>query len=233
MKRTPLVCQHLENVSREVLSEYRDIVQRCIRRRSGVYALFRRGKLYYVGLAKSLSGRLKQHLRDKHRDSWDRFSVYLTIGDTHMKELESLVLRIIKPAGNSQKGQFHRSENLRPTLSREIAARERQWLDSLFESPAPDRKPRKTRKVARREAGRVPVLAEYVTRALRLRARHKGRLIKARVRRDGVVVLGGKRFTSPSLAGAAAQRRRTCNGWTFWRYERAPGDWALLDELRK
>ena len=28
-------------------------------------------------------------------------------------------------------------------------------------------------------------------------------------------------------------RRKTGNGWTFWRYERAPGDWVLLDELRR
>jgi hypothetical protein len=233
VKKSPLVCQHLENVSREVLEEYQDIVRQYIRRRNGIYALFRRGKLYYVGLAKNLRGRLKQHLRDRHGDSWDRFSVYLTIGDTHMKELESLILRIIKPAGNRQKGKFPRSENLRPLLSRDITARERQRLESLFDSPPPERKPRKARRPAQRDAGRVPVLAEYTKKPLHLRAKYKGRAIKARVRRNGLVVLGGKRFTSPSLAAAAAVRRASCNGWTFWEYERAPGDWVRLDELRK
>jgi hypothetical protein len=37
----------------------------------------------------------------------------------------------------------------------------------------------------------------------------------------------------PSLVGASACKRRSCNGWTFWQYERAPGDWVLLNELRK
>jgi len=26
---------------------------------------------------------------------------------------------------------------------------------------------------------------------------------------------------------------RAMNGWTCWTYERAPGDWVKLDELRK
>jgi hypothetical protein len=43
--------------------------------------------------------------------SWDRFSVYLTIGDEHMKGLESLLPRIIDPPGNSISGEFAKSEN--------------------------------------------------------------------------------------------------------------------------
>ena len=27
--------------------------------------------------------------------------------------------------------------------------------------------------------------------------------------------------------------KRSCNGWSFLKYERAPGDWVRLDELRK
>jgi len=45
------------------------------------------GKLQYVGLAGSLQGRLKTHLHDRHKDSWDRFSVYLTITDSHLREV--------------------------------------------------------------------------------------------------------------------------------------------------
>src|SRR4030043_614278 len=96
-KRAPLVCQHLENISREALEKYQNIVQRYVRRRQGVYALYRRNKLYYVGLASNLRSRLSHHLRDRHGDSWDRFSVYLTIGDSHLQELEALILRIVQP----------------------------------------------------------------------------------------------------------------------------------------
>lgn len=47
-KRKPLVSQHLENISRDALEKYQNIVRRYIRRRQGVYALYRRGKLYFV-----------------------------------------------------------------------------------------------------------------------------------------------------------------------------------------
>jgi hypothetical protein len=36
-RNSALVCQHLENVSREVLEEYQDIVRQYIRRRNGIY----------------------------------------------------------------------------------------------------------------------------------------------------------------------------------------------------
>jgi len=42
-KRTPLVCQQLENISREALGKYQDIIRQYVRRRHGVYALYRAG----------------------------------------------------------------------------------------------------------------------------------------------------------------------------------------------
>src|SRR5688500_14990206 len=82
-RRAQLVCQQLEMISSRLLEDYQAIIREYIRRRNGVYALYKGQKLYYVGLATSLSGRLKQHLRDKHKGLWDHFSVYLTIGDHH------------------------------------------------------------------------------------------------------------------------------------------------------
>jgi hypothetical protein len=38
-KRNPLVCQHLENVSRDVLEQNEKIVRQYVRHRQGVYAL--------------------------------------------------------------------------------------------------------------------------------------------------------------------------------------------------
>lgn len=86
-KRSPMVCQHLENISREGLEKYQDVIREYVKGRHGVYALYRGIKLYYVGLATNLRMRLAHHLRDRHHNSWDRFSVYLTIGDNHLREL--------------------------------------------------------------------------------------------------------------------------------------------------
>jgi hypothetical protein len=81
--------------------------------------------------------------------------------------------------------------------------------------------------------GRKPILAKYVSRPMKLRTRFKGKTLTARVRRNGLIRFRGKVYSSPSVAAAAACKRLTCNGWTFWKYERAPGDWVKLNELRK
>lgn len=228
-KRSPLVSQHLENVSREVLQKYEAQVRNLVRQRNGVYALYRSGKLYYVGLASNLRSRLRAHLKNRHGDSWDRFSVYLTIGDRHMKELESLVLRIVHPPGNRQRGRLAKSEDLRRQLTRDLRKRQRSEINELFGRATTARAaPALTRRVN----GRVPVLSKYRLPSPLLRVRYKRKLYRARVLRDGSIRFDGKLYSSPSLAGTAVIKR-PCNGWTFWTYQQAPGDWVQLDTLRK
>jgi hypothetical protein len=229
VKRAQLVCQQLENVSSVVLEEYQDIIRHYIRGRNGVYALYKGERLYYVGLATNLRGRLKQHLKDRHRGLWDRFSVYLTIGDHHIKEMESLLLRIVRPAGNKQIGKFVRCESLNKKLARDIKTLQREELASILGD--------KRRAIAGRDsADERPVLAPYVhqIRRNRLRARYKGKVIRARVRRDGSITVRGatgRRFNSPSMA-AIHVLKRNANGWDFWQYERSPGEWVRLTRLR-
>jgi hypothetical protein len=73
-KRSSLVCQHLENISRGALERHLDIIRAYVRNREGVYALYRRDKLYYVGLAQSTHA--PRVLARPPWDSWDRFSVH-------------------------------------------------------------------------------------------------------------------------------------------------------------
>ena len=227
-KRTPLVCQELENISREALGKYQDIIRQYVRRRHGVYALYRRGKLHYVGLASNLRSRLGHHLRDRHQDSWDRFSVYLTIGDTHVKELEALILRIVKPSGNKVKGKFAKCEDIRKKFARDVRRHQRDELRSLLGKGCVEEESEETVSEIRK-----PVLSSYLRAPINLRAMFKRKTLLARVRRDGLIRFKGKAYRSPSLAAAAACKRATCNGWTFGKYERAPGDWVSLSELRK
>ena len=106
-----LVTEHLENVSWQVLDDYPEIIKSIIKKRAGVYALYKADELYYVGLASNLMARLKTHLKDRHKGAWNRFSVYLTLRDEHIRELESLLLRIVNPEGNKIRGQFVKSQN--------------------------------------------------------------------------------------------------------------------------
>ncbi len=226
-----LVCQHLERISRRALEDYQEVIRKFVRGRHGVYALYRKERLYYVGLASNLRSRLKHHLRDRHAQTWDRFSVYLTIGDQHLRELEALLLRITRPPGNRVAGKFTRSEDLRRILRRRVRQAQQSELEALLCGDT-EKKPPSHQHAGRVTSGRMPVLATYITCGLKLRFRYKGTLYTARVRPDGRIRYGGKPFNSPSLA-ASAITRRPMNGWTTWSYERAPGDWVLLDQLRK
>jgi Restriction Enzyme Adenine Methylase Associated/GIY-YIG catalytic domain len=226
-RRTSLVCQYLEHVSWRVLQDYQEIIRLYIRKRHGVYALYRKDKLYYVGLANNLRGRLKQHLRDRHSGLWDHFSIYLTIGDRHIRELESLLLRIVRPAGNKQVGRFGRAESLRKQFANEIRQQERDRL-AMLGLAVPKRKT-----LVKKLLAMQGVMARYLNgRRLRLKGWHKGQTRRALVMRDGRIRFKNRLYGSPSLAAAAARNTPTCNGWWFWHYQRGPGEWVRLRELR-
>jgi hypothetical protein len=214
-RKTPkLVTQYLEKISREALERHFDVVTGFVGKRNGVYALFKKGKLYYVGLASNLRGRLRTHLRDRHGVSWDSFSVYLTIGDKHMRELESLIVRIVEPTGNKQLGKFAGAEDIARRFGRAIGEKQRQERDRIFG-------------VEEEEAQ----VRHLIPRAIRIRGSIKGQTIKATLRRDLTVRWKGKVYKSPSAA-ATAVCKRAANGWSFWRYQRSPGDWVSIDALR-
>ena len=103
-----IVAGYLEKVSSRIFEQYRQSITEMITGHQGLYALYRRDKLYYVGLATNLKSRIRYHLRDRHQGKWTHFSLYIIRKADHIKELESLLLRIADPAGNSIKGNLSR-----------------------------------------------------------------------------------------------------------------------------
>lgn len=223
-----LVSQHLEKISRKALEKYQGILKEYVKGRHGVYALFRKGKLYYVGLASNLRNRLKTHLKDRHAQTWDSFSVYLTIKDEHLHELETLILKIASPKGNKISGNFINAQNLRPMFKRDITEAQHEEIRDII---LPKKKEMRKKKIQEKNESRS-VLAPYAKKRFEIRLRYKGKMHKAVVRKDGTILSDGKVYNSPSMA-AAAIKHRASNGWLNWMYERAPGDWVLLDMLRK
>ncbi len=226
-----LVCQHLEGISRKALEDYQEIIRKFVRNRHGVYALYSKsGRLHYVGLASNLRNRLKTHLKDRHADTWDKFSVYLTVNDSHLHELETLILRITSPKGNRQVGRFSKSEDLKRRLKNDFIRVQKEYLDALFGDG--ERGARIKPATPKKVKGRTPVLAKYVTKRFPIRWRYKGKLYRATVRRDGSISFNKKIYTSPSVA-AFPIARHAVDGWHVWKFERSPGEWVLLNELRK
>lgn len=227
-RRKQLVTEHLESVSWSVFEQYPNVVRKIIRGRSGIYALFKRDRLYYVGLASNLMSRLKQHLRDRHHGSWDRFSVYLTSDDRHMKELESLLIRISVPTGNRQGGSFTRAKNRKLELNnlmRDVDADKRaRLLGGQFRRQRQRRKSERTRGSA--------TLAGLQDRSRTLRAEYKGWVYTATLRRDGKIRYDGELFGTPSAAAKNATER-AMNGWVFWKYRDPKKGWVPLSHLRR
>lgn len=213
-KKPKLVTQFLENISRDALESQNDVVDAFVSGRTGIYALYRRGQLYYTGLATNLRHRLKAHLKDRHSDSWDSFSVYLTIGDNHLRELESLVIRMVLPPGNTQIGRFSGAEDLFRRFRRAISDKQRIERERILGRTKPVQSD-------------VPKIAK----SRPIRAPYKGKTYRATLRADFSVRMGGKKFESPSGAAAAITERPT-NGWWFWHFERSPGDWVRIKEMR-
>jgi hypothetical protein len=236
-----LVLGRLEGISGEVFADYSRQITELAGKKPGIYALYRKKSLYYVGLATNLRNRIKHHLHDKHAGKWDTFSLFVVRRDAHMKDLEAMTIRIAKPKGNDIRGSKI------PSLKRSLKARIDAWhkektrsllgIRDVVEQP-PKKKPRKSRGVA----GRQPSLAPFVSERFHIRHRHKGKLYIAHVRRDGTITfaresadwkrLMDKVHNSPSLA-ARAVTGRAMNGWTWWRYRNKMGEWVKLDRLRK
>lgn len=224
-----LVLQHLENISWKVLQEYPGIIRTMIKGKWGVYALYRKDKLYYVGLANNLMGRLKNHLKDRHHNRWDRFSVYLTIKSSHIKELESLLIRVTNPPGNRLKGKFIKSIGLRSELNAKMIAfdanRRAGLIGGLVEQ--------KWQKTFAKKAGGNRSLAGLFTKRIKLKARYKGVTYFATLRKDGKISHKNRVYESPTMAAKIVTRRRTISGWHFWKYKDAKGKWVRLISLKK
>jgi Restriction Enzyme Adenine Methylase Associated len=227
MSKQRLLLEYLESISGSILEEYPTAIRGLIRGRAGVYALYRQDRLYYVGLANNLMGRINSHLRDRHRGLWDRFSVYLTVKDEHVKELESLVLRIVRPQGNRVKGKFPRAVNLMKTLDAVLRGRDADNRARLLGGTVARRRRR-----AKTSASKgTEVLSGLNERRLPLRGFYKGKTYKASLRKDGLINSGGKLYRSPTAATRPILRRML-NGWTFWHFKKG-SDWVPLSELRR
>jgi hypothetical protein len=113
----------LEGVERRVFDEFSDEITELVGNRHGIYARYRNQHLYYVGLARNLKGRVKHHLRDRHRGKWNYFSMYLVRSEQNLKDLEALAIRIAYPEGNKTRGRFGGAPDLRRLLKRKMTRR--------------------------------------------------------------------------------------------------------------
>jgi hypothetical protein len=92
---------------------------------AGIYALYRGGRLYYVGLTKNLLGRIKWHLRDRHAGKWDSFAIFRIHRVRYLKDIETLVHHLVDVPGNRVKGRVPRDADLNRILRDVLVDHER------------------------------------------------------------------------------------------------------------
>lgn len=128
----PLVLGYLERIASSAFDEYPQQIRELAHGKHGVYALYKGDRLYYVGLATNLRNRVKHHLIDKLAGKWNRFSLYLVRKVEHIKELESVLLRIATPRGNRSSGTLPGAENLWQDLHDNIRQEQDRQIEKLF-----------------------------------------------------------------------------------------------------
>jgi len=103
---------------------FKERLEELMRRYAGIYALYRRNTLYYVGLTKNLWGRVRGHLRDRHKNKWDRFIIFLIKRVKHLKDIETLLQQVAEPPGNRVRGKVPRGSDLNRLLRDELRSHE-------------------------------------------------------------------------------------------------------------
>lgn len=84
---------------------------------SGIYSLYKGKRLYYVGIAQNLLRRVAWHLKDKHKNRWDKVSFFVIDKHRFSKDIETVILRIAEPKGNGTKGKFEKHYELQDKLN--------------------------------------------------------------------------------------------------------------------
>jgi len=224
-----LISGYLERIKSSIFDDYHGEITSLIGKRHGVYALYKKDKLYYVGLASNLRSRVKQHLKDRHANKWDRFSLYLIRNIAFLKELEALILHIAEPKGNMQKGKLGRGNNFEKALYRLVVEHDKERQRRLFSKSRPS-------KLTKKKTVHAPkglILHRLLFPGTPIKAKYKGREVVATIDEQGRINLNGKQYDSPSSAGLAVIDSGAVNGWRFWRYQNPQGKWVFINELLK
>ncbi len=231
-KSRSIIVGHLERINSKVFDQYRKQITDIIKGNYGVYALYRRDKLYYIGLATDFRRRINQHLKDRHKGKWNYFSLYIIRKSDHIREIETLLLRIAVPTGNSVKGKLKNSRNLAPKLKRLMLEDFKESSDEILGGKKKKSIKKKAVTTKSKDKEERP-LHGYFHNGKVIYASYKGKEYKAWVCGNARIKYNGKYYDSPSIAGIAVTHKKTINGWRFWKYKNPKGELVYIDMLRK
>jgi len=100
-------------------------LRQLMRRYAGIYVLYKRERLYYIGLTKDLLGRIRWHLRDRHTGKWDHFTIFRIQRVRYLKDIETLIHHLIETPGNKVKGRVPKDADLNSILREVLITHEK------------------------------------------------------------------------------------------------------------
>ena len=215
-------------------NRYKDIRKDEFKDKQGIYALYdKNNRLYYVGHASDLRGRLNHHVKTK-AGKWEYFSVYFTETKEDAKALEAVILSIDCPKGNAQ-NPLKRDTEMKKRIERrmeETDKEKRKFRKSGKSRDGGGKKSKDSSKASHRtresKAGRS--LEGLVSRKTPLKKEYKnGKTVQAFLLPSGKVEYAGKGDLSPSRAASLASGNLQ-NGWTFWTIQ-SGGKWITLKKF--
>ena len=112
----------IKGMSRQLPSEifaspvFRAKLKELMKGYAGIYALYGKQQLYYVGLTTNLFGRVNHHLRDRHANKWDHFVIFRIKKVGYLKDIETLLTHLVDLPGNKVKGHIQRDGDINRIL---------------------------------------------------------------------------------------------------------------------
>ncbi len=239
-KRSTLLIEKLEGIGREIFKPgYNKILKRHIGKKPGVYALYKKEKLYYVGQAQELVSRIKLHLSNRHARKWDNFSVYIAQRRRYVPDLEAVVIAIADPKGNERQPQLARlrkATTLKRLIEKDMKEEAQKIMNPTTKVQSKRKSKRRTTKTNKKNAkagNKRFSLAGLFSENKLLRGEHKKNIHSACLLTSGKVLYKGKGYSSPSGASKEAKGLKTDNGWTFWQIQDHQKRWIKLNDLKK
>ena len=222
-----LFSRKLERVSKEIFVRYSEELSDLVGTSNGVYALYDKNELYYVGKASDLKRRIRQHLKDRHLAQWTHFSLFLTDKSAYINDIESVIISVSNPKGNKAKPKGNVDARLKKELKALVKKRQTEEINRLFGSKSRIRKKNTKKNVVAQS-----ILKNLFQDSRPLFKEYKGKEYKATLLTSGKIKYKNKLYTSPSGAAHTIVHSGTINGWDFWYIKNENGDWVKLSSLR-
>jgi len=129
-KKGKLISEKLEGIPADSLQILSKDMKELLGKKPGIYALYNKKKLYYVGMATNLHKRLKDHQRARRSRKWNKISIFVINKTQYLKDVELAVINISNPPGNEQKGKIPKNNYLQKKYN-EIVRRYKKQIRSL------------------------------------------------------------------------------------------------------